>query len=442
MKARLFALTLVLLMIAGPLAAQNDKLGDDPDQCLMNYSLYREFYKQDNYKDALPWWKKTIETCPKYSVNLWINGEIMYKTRIEGEADAAKQAILIDSLMWIYDQRAIHFKDHPTYPEGYVLGQKAISILKYRKEDYQTAYKILKKSIELMGPRSSAAVILTYMQTSRQLFLDGMIDAEQVLNDYEITMEVAEANLKLTPDDEGFTMAVDGIESYFSTSGAANCDALISLYGPKFSALKDDIEWLNKITKQIRRAGCTDSNLFADASEALYALDPSAEAAYNLAAIFLRREDWSKASEYLENAIELGKESPELADMYYQLAMLNFQHFKEYQKARSLALNAIETRPNWGKPYLLIGQIYIAVRDQISSDDFGRKTVFWAAVDKFIKARSVDPDVSDEAKTLIDTYSGYFPTNEECFFRTMKDGDQYRVGGWINESTTVRSRKL
>ncbi|MFO7617620.1 MAG: tetratricopeptide repeat protein, partial [Bacteroidales bacterium] len=214
------------------------------------------------------------------------------------------------------------------------------------------------------------------------------------------------------------------------------------LYGPKFSALKDDTEWLNKVTKQIRKAGCTDSQLFSDASEALYAASPTAEAAYNLAAIFLRRETWDKAAEYLEKGIQMGKDSPELADMQYQLAYLNFQHFKNYQKSRSLALNAIEARPTWGRPYILIGNIYITVRDQVFTDDFERKTVFWAAVDKFIKAKSVDSEITDEANSLINSYSGYFPTNEECFFRTMKDGDQYRVGGWINESTTVRSRKL
>ncbi|MFO7615957.1 MAG: hypothetical protein R6V75_01755, partial [Bacteroidales bacterium] len=235
MKARFFALTLGFLMLAGALAAQdNSKLGSDPDNCLRNYSLYREFYKQENYHDAIPWWQQTIAICPTYSINLWINGEVMYKAELDNESNPQRQTVLLDSLLWVYDQRIIHFGDHPTYPEGYVLGQKAIAILKYHKEDYQKAYEILKKSVTLMGARSQASVIITYMQASRQLFLDGVIDAEQVLNDYETTMEVAESNLKINPEDEGFKMAFDGIESYFSTSGAADCDALIKLYGPKF----------------------------------------------------------------------------------------------------------------------------------------------------------------------------------------------------------------
>jgi tetratricopeptide (TPR) repeat protein len=323
-----------------------------------------------------------------------------------------------------------------------VLGQKGISILKYKKEDYQHAYEVLKKSIAQMGSQSSAPVILTFMQSSRQLFIDGTIDAGQVLSDYETTMEIADANLKITPDDDGFLTAKDGIESYFSNSGAASCEALTKLYGPKLGALKDDPEWLKKVTKQLKKAGCMDIQLFRDASESLYLIEPSAEAAHNIAAMFMRSEQFDRAAEYLQKGIDIGTGSPELPDMYYELAFLTFQHEKNYQKTRALALKAIEGKPNWGKPYLLIGQAYIAARNQVFNDDWDRKTVFWVAVDKFIKAKSVDPEVTDEANNLINTYSEYFPNNEEVFFRTLKDGDSYTVGGWINETTKIRAKRL
>lgn len=444
MKANFFALAAVgwMMIGAGLQAQEASKMGSDPDACTRNYSLYREFYKQENYADAIPWWQKTIAICPKYSKNLWIHGETMYKTKLEKESDPKKQAVLFDSLMWVYDQRILNFGDDPRTPEGYVLGQKGISILKYKKEDYLNAYEVLKKSIGLMGSQSSAPVILTYMQSSRQLFIDGTIDAGQVLTDYETTMEIAEANLKLTPDDDGFITAKEGIESYFSNSGAASCEALTKLYGPKLGALKDDPEWLKKVTKQLKKAGCTDIQLFSDASEALFSVEPSAEAAHNIAALFMRREQFDRASEYLQKAIDIGANSAELPDMYYELAFLNFQHYKNYQRARALALNAIEARPNWGKPYILIGQCYIGARNQVFNDEWDRKTVFWVAVDKFIKAKTVDPEVTDEANNLINTYSEYFPNNEEVFFHTLKEGDSYTVGGWIGETTKIRSKRL
>jgi tetratricopeptide (TPR) repeat protein len=366
----------------------------------------------------------------------------MFRDKIEKETDAKKKSVLIDSLMWVFDKRIEYFSNDPKTPKGYVLGVKGVAMQWYRKEDYKASYEVLKESIKLMGSQSGAAVVLTYMQASRQLFIDGAINEEQVLQDYETTMEICDANLKLTPDDQDFIQAKAGIEQYFTSSGAASCEALSKLYTSKFEALKGDAEWLKKITKQLRKAGCTDAKIFSEASEALFKIEPSAEAAHNLAYIFMRREEYPKAVEYLEQAITLGQQSEELADMYYELASINYSQLKNYREAKSLLLKAIDARPNWGKPYLMMGQVYIAARDQMFSDAWDKGTVFWVAVDKFIKAKTVDPEVTDEANELINAYSQYFPNNEEVFFRTLRDGDSYTVGGWINETTKVRSKKL
>jgi len=43
---------------------------------------------------------------------------------------------------------------------------------------------------------------------------------------------------------------------------------------------------------------------------------------------------------------------------------------------------------------------------------------------------------------LIKQYVKHFPNNEIVFFHTLKEGDKYTVGGWINERTTIRTNKL
>ena len=97
----------------------------------------------------------------------------------------------------------------------------------------------------------------------------------------------------------------------------------------------------------------------------MFVLNPDADAAHNLAAMFLSQQDYDQAKMYLEKSIELGQDSEELADMYYELATLNYSHYKEYQTARTLARKAIELRPNWGNPHLLIGQLYVAAREEV-----------------------------------------------------------------------------
>jgi tetratricopeptide (TPR) repeat protein len=443
MKAKIFALALGLMVMNAGLMAQNaDKMGSDPTNCAKYISLYQEFHKQGNYKDAMPWWILAVQTCPKYSKNLYLHGVKMFEDKIEKETDPKKQSVLIDSLLWVYDLRITHFGDDSRSPKGYILGRKGITIQRYRKEDYPNSYKILGESVKLMGTTSEAGVLLSYMQGSQQLFKDGAIDSEKVLSDYENCMDIVDANLKLAPDDENWKVTKDQIEIFFTNSGAATCEALTKMFTAKFGALKDDVAWLNKVTKQLKKTGCTDSKIFSEAAEALFRLQPTAEAAHNLAFMFLRREDTERAAEYLQKGIDIGQQSEELADMYYELATIYYSRMKNYAKSKQLSLKALETRPNWGKPYLLIGQILIAARQDYFTDPWDQSTVFWVAVDKFIKAKTVDPECADEANNLINTYTEFFPNNEMVFFRTLRDGDSYTVGGPINETTKVRSKKL
>jgi len=67
------------------------------------------------------------------------------------------------------------------------------------------------------------------------------------------------------------------------------------------------------------------------------------------------------------------------------------------------------------------------------------KTVYWAAVDKFVKAKQVDPSVEATANEYIASYKKYFPTKEEQFDLPNEfSGSTFTVGGWINETTAIR----
>jgi len=57
-----------------------------------------------------------------------------------------------------------------------------------------------------------------------------------------------------------------------------------------------------------------------------------------------------------------------------------------------------------------------------------------AAVDKFRKAKSVDPSIATEADDLIRKYGGNYPSVEAAHSRTKKDGERVKTGCWINET--------
>lgn len=260
---KILAIAILMMATAGGLNAQSaDKMGSDPESCAKYNSLYSEPYKQGNFTEAIYWWRLALQTCPASYKNLYIRGAVMFQTRIENESDPRKKSSLVDSLLWVYDQRILYFGDDAKAGKGYILGEKGVDLQKYRSEDYPSSYKILGESISIQGSQSPAKVILSYMRASQQLYHDGANDAETVMNDYEKCMDIVDANLKLHPEDTVFILTRDQVESYFTNSGAATCEALSKLFSSKFAALKEDIEWLRKITRQLRKTGCTPFPLF------------------------------------------------------------------------------------------------------------------------------------------------------------------------------------
>jgi tetratricopeptide (TPR) repeat protein len=146
----------------------------------------------------------------------------------------------------------------------------------------------------------------------------------------------------------------------------------------------------------------------------------------------------SKAITYYDEATKLATEKMDKADYQYKIAQIYYTEMNNYPRSREYARNSLEFNPNNGSAYLLIGIMYAKSRS-IYDDPVLSKTVYWVAVDKFVRAKQVDPSIADEANKLINTYSGHFPTKDDMFFQPqLKAGSSFFVGGWIGESTTCR----
>ncbi|MDF1575868.1 MAG: hypothetical protein P1P86_11830 [Bacteroidales bacterium] len=145
-------------------------------------STYREFFKYKEYilgKDA--WWTLFHE-FPGESERLYVDGVTMYRHFIEDAPDGPWRDARIDTLMLIYDQRMAHFGG-----EGNILGRKGCDLLRYRsadKDQLQSAYGMLKQSLEIQGARSLEVVMLNYMAAGLKLNQAAIIENSQVLEDY------------------------------------------------------------------------------------------------------------------------------------------------------------------------------------------------------------------------------------------------------------------
>lgn len=451
-------LAVSVMMMANIANAQQKKYLSDPkygpdsaarEECAMRMSLYNEFYKQKNYKDAVNDWRKVYQNCPAASKNTFIRGATIYKNLINAEKNAAAKSKLIDTLMQIYDQRIVYFKQ-----EGAVLAIKGVDLYSYRGKDASgEVYEMLKKSCELEKGETSAGVITVMMQTAVDQYKAEEIDGAEVISAYELAMSTLDAAIannksiaasgdaKKVPaaqkELENLDVDLKNVEALFSESGAATCDALVAIFGAKYDANKDDVEWLKKVTKLLDKTDCNSDPLFAKASEALYALEPSAVAARNLARLFLAKQDLAKAAGYYQNACDLQEDNVAKSQYYYEWSQVVFAQ-KGFQRVRELANLALKANPANGKAYLAIGKAYAADAQNIGQEQVEHNATYWAAVDKFMKAKQVDPSCEAEANDLINTYKKHFPNKEEAFMFGIQEGSSVTVGGWINEKTTAR----
>ena len=60
-------------------------------------------------------------------------------------------------------------------------------------------------------------------------------------------------------------------------------------------------------------------------------------------------------------------------------------------------------------------------------------------MDMWNKAKNIDPNVADKAKSLISKYYKYLPTKGDIFQRGLKEGGSYKIGCWMGVTTTIRA---
>jgi tetratricopeptide (TPR) repeat protein len=409
--------------------------GQDSINCIKNLSLYREFFKHNNYKDAIGPWRKVFGECPASSERMYVEGITMYRSFIESASDGPVKEHLIDTMLLIYDRRVEFFGG-----EGNILGRKGVDLLRYRRDDIdaiEDAYGFLKRSIELEKLDSRDAVLLTFVNSSITLNKAGRLTDNQSIEDYFMATAIVD---QLLAKSSRWEKAKASIDELMLTSGLLTCDALNGYFQPQFEANKENKEFLQKVITFYSSAGCDLADIYIAAAEKMYEIDPGPQSAHNLAFLFMRKNEYQKAAEYLKMAVlGVGIDNSTRAEWFYELAVVSSAN-KNFCEAIVYAQEAISNKSDFGTAYILLGDAIIASRDNLG-EDFEQRTAFWVAADKYTKAKSVDPSVAEEANKKLNDYATQYPNNEEVFFRDLKDGDSYQVKGCINEYTTVRSRQ-
>lgn len=431
------------------LSSAEDLIKQNNQDFMNEFSLYTEFYKQGDYKSAMPHWKTILNQFPKSTSNIYIQGAKMYEDMIEEASSDAERDKLLDEYMKLHDTRIKYFGQ-----EGYVLGRKGTAWLRTKlhvenestpegdelKQIHKTGFEYLNKSVELQGNESEPPVLVLLMQTTVALFKLGELQKEKVVENYETTSAIANYIIENDEDDKVVETTRDQvlpyIEEIFGKSGAADCEVLVKIYGNEYDENKDDVDYIKTMLRRLGRANCTETELFSTATERLYELEPSAEAAFNMARRYLKRNEMDRAREYYQMAIDQETDDELKATYHYERGMLRYSD-GNLVGARNDARRALDLNPDLCDANMLIGNVYASASQKFEGSDLEKSAVFWVACDYFAKARRSD-DCSIDATSKLSQYRKYFPNKEDAFMEGLQEGSSYHVGGWINENTKVR----
>lgn len=504
MKTKTMKLILIAVVAISSLSvkAQDDtsvgKYGKDSAECVKNISLYREFFRQNNFKDAYSPWQWTFCNCPQSSMNIMINGPQIINEEIKSTKDENRKHMLLDSLFLVYDTRIALYPN----TKGAVLGRKANEYIthipkiwdaKYKAEKdtikknairdtlaqvWENAFNMYEESVTLEGNNTSPSVINAHYQTAEKYMLYRNKETTLMFDTYDKGSDIIEYNLdkaqtqfglavnlidslnaqlaagsidqpafnkqleKLTQDTlklgktlASFEKAKNNFDLLFTPY--AKCQDIENIYKKKFNENPDDIALLEKITKIMNKKKCTTSELFLNASTKLYALKPTAESAFLVGIMNFSKNDYAKAKDYFEDAIKLFADEESKAQAYIMTAF-SCSALKQYGLARTYAYKYAALKPGDGTPYILIGDMYAQSASSCGSDELTSRAANWAAVDKYMKARAIDSGKTAEANKRISAAASRFPTSQAVFFNSLTKGQSYTVGCWINETTTVR----
>jgi tetratricopeptide (TPR) repeat protein len=432
-----FFLVLAISCLTAVQLWSQSKFGSDSATCVTNLSFYRDYAMQEKYNEALPYWRKALQSCPPAaSQNLYIDGVKIMKYLIEKTKDSKLRQARIDSLFMMYDRRIAYFKVN----KGNVYKAKAYDVVQYMEKDEVMIYKAFEAAVMAGGSKTEAKTMIDAMNAALKLYNNKRLPANNFMEFYNKLRAFADMQAKENPGDAQAKRLPTDLENLFVASGVASCDNMIAMYEKEFKAAPQNKEVVSRILQMMGLNNCTKNDFYYQIVEAYHKLEPSAGSAYAVGRMYALKNNLASAVKYYKEAIERSTSRKDKAKYMAELGIIYMQEYNDRAQALHYATQAMNSDAKNGRAYLLRGIIWAA--EECEGNDIAKKAKYWLAVDYAAKAKSLDPALAAEANQYINVYSQYFPEQADAFMYDLVDGSPYVVNcGGMTERTRVRTRK-
>jgi len=439
------------------LSAQCSTFDDSPkgDDGLVAHQLYRDAVKSGDLTGAYENWEKAYTIAPAANGKNYLHyadGRKILKDKFDKSTDEAEKQQLLDRMLKLYDEQITCYGENGQ--EAFLTGRKAYNVFYYYQKYVPNAddklQEALEKTVKLAGNDIEDIILVPYATVAVNQFAKEKMDKAATRAIYDQLNAIADHNIANNAAvADRFKQAKEAMNGVFKRveRNIFDCDYFINKLEPAYRQDADNIKVIENTIRELKRQGCDETVPLLKELEGKYAAWAQNENASRVAEfeannpasiakkLYDQGDNAGAIAKYQE-AADAETNPEKKAGYMFSIASIQGRKMKKYSKARSTALAAAKMRPNWGRPYMLIGDLYASSARSCGSD-WNQRLAVLAAIDKYAYARSIDSSVGSEASNKIGKYSASKPEKKDGFMQGIKAGDRVKVGCWIGESVKV-----
>ncbi len=435
----------------------------EANKCDVNLSLERDYLNSRKYDEALTYWNKLIQDCPKHSEAVYADGIKIFKVKLKAAkkaGDKEKVKTYTNKILSLYDQWIANFPNSKNLARIY--HDKGLMMLNSKTGTKEELYKVFSKGYNLDKTKfTNPKAIYGYFDAGVAMYKNKKISFEDLINLYDNLMgSIDKATDKYTKmmedlqkkEDAGelmsreahklkairrnlpvYNIVAKNMDNILGELG--DCKHLVPLYKRTFDLNKNNPAWLRKAAHNLSKKDCSNDPIFKKLVVQLDKIEPSYNSAYYLGILNEKQGQINTAVNYYKKAINLSNNAYDKAKIYYKLARLAEKRGQKSQ-ARTYAYKALENKPSMGSAYLLIARLYAHSANSCGKDEFSKRATYWLAASMADKAARVDPSIAKSARKVAAAYRSKAPSKTDIFMKNM-GGKKITLKCWIGGSVTV-----
>ena len=446
----LLAFTLLFVFSIGfqvPLQAQceNWNTASNKDELEGAHSIYRGHVKSKDYDSAFSFWKTAYEAAPAADGQRdthYADGIKIYKHKLENETDEAKKAEhkkmvlgLYDAVISCFESGAIKMKKSAEEKVSFYKGRKALDMYTFQMP-FDEQQVVLNDAVKTAGNATEYSLLSPYAYISIYRFTENKLTPAEMRAINDEIIKIADHNIAnneqyKTQYQQAKDAALGIITPY--ENQIFDCAYFKQKVEPQYRGNSEDPANIKECIQILKRQGCPDTDPLLAEIEQQWSKYAAAENdrikqdfEANNPAIMAKKAkdagDFAGAISKYKEAIAQETDPTKQGLYYFKIGQIAGLKQKNLREGVSNAKKAAELRPDWGEPHLLIGNIYIQNAKKCG-DAFKTKCAYIAAVDKYRKAKSIDPSIAGKADEKISKYNSTRPDKENAFMQGKKEGD-------------------